>query len=279
MLPELIISFQSFFSLSFWFFCWEGDFFLQEARFYFWQRDSFFVFIDRPQECIISIPSICNMQNIAHCLSFKKTFSSQYGLKWTQRKSALTENKLLSYKFIIRNNTSASTSASLRKVDFSALKIGMYTIVIRTNIARDPDGVFRTHLGLDIQADWKCQFRCYLCLKLVDICLTSIRSKFIASSLEKYFSYKIFVTILKIPNRSNSPNTYCSDFGGPWWSLDRCWWQMLATVFYFCQIRSFLSPTSLLGLLRLLILQYFLKPIKLVYKGIPVLFQGSFGST
>lgn len=71
------------------------------------------------------------MQNIAHCLSFKKTFSSQYGLKWTQRKSALTENKLLSY---IQNNTSASTSAWLRKVDFSALKIGMYTIAIRTNI-------------------------------------------------------------------------------------------------------------------------------------------------
>ena len=97
-----------FFSLFLIFFCWEGDFFLQEARFYFWQRDSFFVFIDRPQECIISIPSICNMQNIAHCLSFKKTFSSQYGLKWTQRKSDLIESKLFSH---IRNSTSGTTSA------------------------------------------------------------------------------------------------------------------------------------------------------------------------
>ena len=56
-----------------------------------------------------------------------------------KEKSALTENKLLSY---IRNNTSASTSAWLRKLDFSALKIGMYKIVIRTNITRDLYGPY-----------------------------------------------------------------------------------------------------------------------------------------
>ena len=115
MSPEVF--FSVFFSLSFWFFCWEGDFFLQEARFYFWQRDSFFVFIDRPQECIISIPSICNMQNIAHCLNFKKLFLLNMVSNGHKEKSALTENKLLSY---IRNNTSVSTSARFLNENFSS---------------------------------------------------------------------------------------------------------------------------------------------------------------